>query len=670
MDTHELDFRRIIDDIAGLIFVMTEKGEVEFINRQALDYFGKTLTELQDWANSDAVHPDDLSNVITEWFRAVETEQPFDSEYRLRRADGVYRWFRVRALPARDSTGHILRWYCLKTDIDDRRRAESLLACEKQLLEMIASGRLLHDVLITLCRAMEEAAPGCYCCVQTIDWRGPVFEYSVAPSLLASYSSAIAGLTVSDEMLPCAIAARQRIQVVSSDIETDSRWRTSPVRTRLVKHGVRSVCSTPICSNDGPVLGTLFIVQRSPEPLSPYHQSLIAHATHIASIAIERSRTEADLRRSKALLAEGQQLSSTGSFSWCVDADEIAFSDELYRIFEFEPNAVVTLEQVRARVHPEDVSLLSSQMARIRAGHDYLGYDMRLCMPDGRIKYLRTFGRAIRHQDGQMECLAAVQDVTERRLADEALTKARCELAHVTRVSSLNALTAAIAHEVNQPLSGIITNASTCLRMLAADPPNLGVAQETVRRTIRDGNRAADVIARLRVLFSKRVVSTEQVDLNNAVRDVIALQRSDLQQSRAVLRTELARSLPFVSGDRVQIQQVIMNLLRNAIDAMSSVDDRARQLLIRTEADNDGEVRLSVKDVGVGFGPDDTERLFEPFYTTKSDGMGMGLSVSRFIIESHRGRLWAAANDGPGVTFSFSIPTYSNDETSMLGAAG
>jgi C4-dicarboxylate-specific signal transduction histidine kinase len=263
---------------------------------------------------------------------------------------------------------------------------------------------------------------------------------------------------------------------------------------------------------------------------------------------------------------------------------------------------------------------------------------------------------AIRDQDGQLEYIGAVQDVTERRLSEETLGRVRSELARVARVTTLGALTASIAHEVNQPLSGIITNASTCLRMLAADPPNVDGARETARRTIRDGRRASDVIARLRALFSKKGTTTESVDLNEATREVIALSRSELQRSRVILRSELAEDLLPVKGDRVQLQQVILNLLRNATDAMSGIDDRPRQLVIRTERDEGAHARLTVQDAGVGFEPKDADRLFEAFYTTKSDGMGIGLSVSRSIIESHHGRLWAAPNDGPGATFSFSIP--------------
>jgi signal transduction histidine kinase len=363
-----------------------------------------------------------------------------------------------------------------------------------------------------------------------------------------------------------------------------------------------------------------------------------------------------ELRRSEAFLAEAQRLSLTGSFSWRVTTDEITWSDQLYRIFEFDQGMPVTLELIGTRVHPEDIPLLQDMIERARGTGTDFEYEHRLQMPDHSIKYLHMVAHGTRDQDGRLEYIGAVQDVTQRRFAAEALSKARSELAHVARVTSLGALTASIAHEVNQPLSGIITNASTCLRMLAADPPNVDGARETARRTIRDGGRASDVIQRLRALFSKKDAAAEEVDLNEAAREVIALSLSDLQRSRVILRPEFADDLPPVSGDRVQLQQVILNLLLNASDAMSGVDDRPRQMVIRTERDEGNRVRLSVQDSGVGFQAQDADRLFEAFYTTKSGGMGIGLSVSRSIIESHHGRLWAAPNDGPGATFSFSIP--------------
>lgn len=254
------------------------------------------------------------------------------------------------------------------------------------------------------------------------------------------------------------------------------------------------------------------------------------------------------------------------------------------------------------------------------------------------------------------------KEIVERKLSEEVLARTRSELANVARSMSLGVLTASIAHEINQPLSGIVTNASTCLRMLSANPPNVDGALETARRTIRDGNRASDVVTKLRTLYSKKEMSLEPMDLNHATQEVISLSQVELERNRVIVRSELAEDLPFVNADRIQLQQVILNLVRNASDAMHTVDDRPRDLLIRTRR-NENDVCLAVQDAGVGFAAEDAGKLFDSFYTTKHDGMGIGLSVSRSIIEAHQGRLWAVANQGPGSTFCFSIPVSSHDHS-------
>lgn len=274
-----------------------------------------------------------------------------------------------------------------------------------------------------------------------------------------------------------------------------------------------------------------------------------------------------------------------------------------------------------------------------------------LPLPDRQGRILKWYGTVV--------------DMHDWKQAQEELRNTQAELAHMGRVMTMGELTASIAHEVNQPLSGIITNASTCLRMLAADPPNVDGARETARRTIRDGKRASDVIVRLRAMFTKKEVAVEAVDLNEAAREVIALCSGDFQRERVLLRTELAEDLPSIQGDRVQLQQVILNLLANASDAMLNVEDRPRELLVRTAVEEGDLVRVTVRDTGVGFNPQDVDRLFAAFYSTKRGGMGIGLSVSRSIVETHQGRLWAASNDGPGATFSFCIPRAS----AALGAA-
>jgi PAS domain S-box-containing protein len=383
----------------------------------------------------------------------------------------------------------------------------------------------------------------------------------------------------------------------------------------------------------------------------------------------DRKRAEDELQRKEAFLAEGQLISSTGTFAWRLDTDEIVFSEEASRIFGFELNVPVTLQRIGGRIHPDDVSMLSEKMNQARTTEDNQDYVIRLRMANDMVKHVRISSHATRHPDSHLEYIGAIQDVTERRLAEEALGELRSELAHMSRVTSLGALTASITHEVSQPLSGIMTNASTCLRMLGTDPPNLDGALETVRRTIRDAVRATEVIKRLRALFSKKEVKTEAVDLNEAALEVLALCAGELQRNRVIVRQELADDLPLIAGDRVQLQQVMLNLVRNAADAMNGVSDRSKDLLLKTEADESNHVRLTVQDTGVGITPQDIEKLFDSFFTTKSDGMGMGLSISRTIIERHSGRLWATPNDGPGATFSFSIP-FKFDEVAKIQTAG
>jgi PAS domain S-box-containing protein len=307
--------------------------------------------------------------------------------------------------------------------------------------------------------------------------------------------------------------------------------------------------------------------------------------------------------------------------------------------------------------HPDDLDRVNDYWrSHIRSGEPG-EVEARLRRFDGSYRWFLLRGNPLRDESGAVvKWYGTNTDIDDRKRAGEELTRARAELAHVARVTSLGELAASIAHEVNQPLSGIVMNAGTCLRMLDSDPPNIEGARETARRTIRDGNRASEVVARLRALFKRKEVAAEWVNLNDAAQEVIALSSSELQSKRIMVRLEFAENLPAVKGDRIQLQQVVQNLLRNASDSMSSMDDRPRQLLIRTES-VDGNIQLTVQDTGMGIDPEAAHRLFDPFYTTKEEGTGIGLSVSRSIVEAHRGRIWATRNEGPGSSFVFSIPS-------------
>ena len=653
---------RIVDAIPGLAWSCAPNGDFDYFNQRWCDYSGMSLPDACEGGWRDAIHTDDVDRVLEWGLERRRTGQAGQVEARLRRFDGEFHWFVIRAEPEPNHSGTgVPRWYGQQTDIDDRKRAEALLAGQKRLLEMVAGGSPLTVTLEALCELFEDNTPGCRCSVFLLDQTGTWLLLAAGPRIPASLTDALRGRPVSTgEACPCALAASTKEQVIVADVASETRW--AAWAQLALAHGFHACCTTPISSRglyhvpDGRALGIFTVYFTQPTTPTPFHQNLIAQLTGIAGIAIERTECEVTVRRSEAFLAEAQRLSSSASFSWKLATEEITCSDEGYRIYELDNVVPVTLEMLSTRIHPEDLPLVYETMDRARRDLQDFEFEYRLKLPDGSVKYLHVVAHLARDKDGSAEYIGAIQDVTERRRTEEDLNKVRAELAHAARVMSLGALTASIAHEVNQPLSGIVTNASTCLRMLAADPPNVDGARETALRTIRDGNRAADVITRLRGLFAKHDLRADSVNLNEATEEVIALSRSELHSGRVVLRTQLADDLPLVTGDRVQLQQVILNLLLNACDAMSGVEDRRRDLLVSTSRHEDDHVRLTVQDSGVGVDPEKVEKLFDPFYTTKSAGMGIGLSVSRSIIESHHGRLWAAPNAGPGASFSLSLP--------------
>src|ERR1700728_3727742 len=497
---------------------------------------------------------------------------------------------------------------------------------------LIRQGRPLLVVLTNLCQLFDATVKGYSSIVLLLDRTGARVRNAAGSGLPASYLKRLEGSAI-------------------GGIEILEAARAAPPGLRLYE-------VSPILSLTGEPLGIFVVYQRESGPdVTPCQSALIAQFTHVASAAIERMRSDEALKRSAALLERTQQLSSTCCFSWRVETHEISWSKELSQLFELDPADVpVTLKLIGARIHTEDLPSFHEMIEQARSGVSDFEFEHRLSLPDNTVKYLRIVAHGTRNHDGQLEYIGAVQDVTHRRHTEETLAKLRAALARAARVTSLGVLTAAIVHEVKQPLTGIVTNAGTCRRMLAVDPPDIEGARETARRTIRDAERASEVVKRLRTLFCNKGATSESLDLNEATREVVALSLSELERNRVIVRTELADDLPPVEGDCVQLQQVIFNLVLNASEAMSSVDVRTRQLVIRTERDKEDRVRLSVRDTGVGFKPLAADRLFDAFYTTKSGGMGIGLSVSRSIIESHKGRLWAIPNDGPGATFSFSIP--------------
>ena len=521
----------VIDTIPALTGVTLPSGSVEVVNRGWLDYTGIRLEDARGSGWTRALHPDDHELFVSKGLTARETREPFELELRLRRADGVYRWFLMRVAPLRNEQGEVVRWYGVSIDIEDRKLAEAMLAGEKRLLEMMARGDALVLILDALCRLVEEQSGNVLCSVLMLDPDGIHLRHGAAPSLPRSYTDAVDGLAIGPGAGSCGTAAYRAERVVVSDIATDPLW--ADYRELALAHSLRACWSTPMLASDGRVVGTFAMYYREPRLPRAHEHDMIDRITPMAAVAVERAH------------------------------------------------------------------------------------------------------------------------------AEEALRQAQAELARVTRVTTVGELAASIAHEVNQPLAAIVADASACLQWLAADRPDLDSVREALGAVVKDGERAGEVVGRIRALLSRTAVPREPCDLTGIVHEVLSLVGPELRRQGIALQTVLTPELPLVIGDRIQLQQVLLNLLVNAAEAMRETQPERRRVVVRSTVERrDDEVWavLAVQDAGVGFKELEESRLFEAFYTTKPNGLGMGLSISRSIVERHEGRLWGTANPDRGATFHVALP--------------
>jgi PAS domain S-box-containing protein len=425
---------------------------------------------------------------------------------------------------------------------------------------------------------------------------------------------------------------------------------------------LRACWSTPILAHSGKALGSFAMYYREPRSPSPAEIRALEMATHLAGIAIERKLTQEQLQRSEAYLAEAQRLSHTGSWAWAPGTGELTYwSEECYRVLGFDPHGgQPRFETFFQRIHPDDQAKFwetSEAAAREKVGFEK---DYRIVHPSGEIRDIHTVGRPVFSPSGDLvEFVGTVIDVTERKRAEderERLRQAQAELAHINRVTTMGELTASLAHEVNQPIAAAITDANTCLRWLTRDQPDVEEARQTASRIVKDATRAGEIVSRIRMVFKKGTPQHALVDVNEIIREMIVLLRSEAMRYSISVRTELAEDMPQVKGDRVQLQQVLMNLMTNSIDAMKDVDG-TRELAFKSQKAESGQLLISVSDTGIGLPPQQADRIFNAFFTTKPHGTGMGLRISRSIVESHGGRLWAAGNSQRGASFYITLPT-------------
>ena len=665
------ELSRVVDALPGLVWAALPDGHIDFLNQRWCEYTNLGLGESYGRGWHKVVHPEDLSGLLERWRSILASGEPGEMEARLRRFDGEYRWFLVRASPMADASGHLVKWCGTGTDIEDRKRAEEALNAPWWLQ---ASAREHHfrsvtDNIEALAALVTPAGQ-----VELVNRQAQ--EY-FGVTLEELKRRAIADIVHPDDIPPVRAAWMQAVEAGRPyDVEERLRGADGVYRWFHTR-------GFPLRDTQGHIL-LWYLIKRDVDDLKRGETLLAGEKRLLEMVAGCHSMSE-------ILEAICRLVESTASGCYC----SVVLIDPSGTRVEHGAAPSLPASYMSACIgRPVNIdsgpcgmaAYLNKQVIAADLTTDIrwaewrpmaLAHGLQSCwstpITSAAGKALGSFALYYSqprtptplHQSLIEQFTHIARIAIERRLSEETLSKVRSELAHVARVQSLGVLTASIAHEVNQPLAGIITNASTCLRMLAADPPNIDGARETARRTIRDGNRASEVIARLRALFSKKDATAESVNLNEATQEVIALSLSELQRARVTVRTEFADDLPTVTGDRVQLQQVILNLVLNASDAMRSVNDRPRKLVIGTERDGHDLVRLTVQDTGVGFDPQKQDKLFEAFYSTKSGGMGIGLSVSRSIIAGHRGRIWAAHNNGPGATFGFSIPCRSDCSSDM-----
>jgi PAS domain S-box-containing protein len=548
---------------------------------------------------------------------------------------------------------------------EDFKQREALRAGGERLLEMIATGVDLKQILTALCLTIEEQRSGTLASVLLLNPDGVHLDIAAAPNLPAEWKQQMQKLPIGPCAGSCGTAAYRASLVIASDIMTDPLWDLPEHRACALKHGLRASWSSPVLSSQGKLLGTFCLYYREPRSPKPKDLERIGLATHWARLAIGRDRAAEALRRNEAYLTEAQKLTHTGSWAWKPGQDRRLhgyWSEEMFRIFGLDArNGLPSDDTFWQCIHPNDRDKVRQAVqTAVDRKSDY-AVDYRIVLSEGKLKYIQAIGHPVLDANGEIiEYVGTAVDVTER----ERLRQLETDLAHINRVSMMGELAASLAHDMKQPLTGAAMNANACARWLRRDPPDLREARDAASRMVSNVMRASDIIDRVRALYTRATPMQELVDLNEVIEDMIDLLHNTASRISVAIRTDLDPDLPGITADRVQLQQVLMNLMLNGIEAMK---DTGGELGLTSRATRDGDVVISVSDAGIGLPQHESERIFEAFFTTKPQGSGMGLSISRRIIESHGGRLWASRNTGRGATFEFTLPTDGN--RSQIGAS-
>jgi PAS domain S-box-containing protein len=613
-ERRELPLRGVMDTIPGLVWSALPDGDVEFCNQRWLDYTGMSFNEIKGWGWAAAIHPEDITDLRERWRAALEQSTSYEAEARMRRADGCYRWFLIQAVPLRDSGGRIIRWYGANTDIEDLKLAQEELQKQTSRLDQLF-----------------EQAPEAVAVLSTDD---RIVRVNKEFTRMFGYEP--------DEVLQFPI---NDLIVPEAQIESARAY------TRLLKEGGRVEVETVRRRKDGIEIDVslLAVSVRTASGEQVVNYAIYRDIT-------ERKRAEERLRESEARF---QAMADTAPvLIWMTGTDGLCnyfnkpWLDFTGRTMEQEVGTGWT-----EGVHPDDVQGCFDCFLPAFHARKPFRMEYRLRRADGEYRWLMESG--IPRYTGAGEFVGYIGsniDITDlKRAAAERqrLHELEADLAHINRVSMMGELAASLAHEIKQPIAAALMDAKTCVRWLRRDTPDIAEGCEAASRMIHDATRAAEVIDRVRSLYKRDTSDRELLDINEIIGEMIILLHDKADRTSTSIRTELDSGLPLITADRVQLQQVLMNLMLNGIEAMKGANG---ELTITSKRTNDGQLLTSVSDSGIGLPVGEGDRIFEAFFTTKEQGTGMGLSISRRIVESHGGHLWACANTGSGATFQFTLP--------------
>lgn len=641
----EKELREAIEAIPAMVWTALPDGSSAFVNRRWTEYTGLSREDTAGSGWQTVIYPEDVERHVRKWRAALATGQPFENEARFRRAaDGRYRWFLVRGVPLKDEAGNVLKWYGTLIDIEDRKGTEEALKqsgrylAETQRLTHI--GSFIWDVQSRRALYLSE------------EWYR-IFGFDSETNQDKAPMEGDA-----EQVVPRVFfegrAWEERLERIHP--EDRDKWQAAVNRAINEKSDYEVEFRAILPDR---VTKYLYAVGH---PVLNASGEVVQFMGSVADIT-ERKQAEEALRRTEAYLTEAQRLTHTGSWVWDVRTREAShLSDEWYRIYGLDSasNGRAWEKRVR-RVHPEDRGKWEAAVDRAISEKSDYELEYRLLLPDGVIKHIHVVGHPVVNSSGDLvQFMGSVTDITERKRAEEERERLRhleTELARINRVTTMGELTASLAHEVNQPIAAAVTNANTSVRWLVNQVPNIEEAREAAKRAAMDATRAAEIVNRIRSLFRKgEPPQRELVDINQVIDEMIVLLlRTEANRHGVSIHSELEADLPEVRADRVQLQQVVLNLMMNGIDAMEHVES-PRMLTLRSKRDGTSHLLVSVNDTGVGL-PADRGKIFEAFFTTKPHGTGMGLAISRTIIESHGGQLWATSNPEGGSTFYFTLPT-------------